>query len=137
MAETISISQAWLKRKADLAYDGRAYRVFLANNSTAGLDNEDTASAWLAEELPSANGYAAATGTITSGSGAWNATNGRYEFPAIVATFTATGSGFAYDTVVLRIGTETAIVGTLVEDPAITLLAGQTKSYRIVLGQDD
>jgi hypothetical protein len=137
VAATITIGQAWLKRKADLAYDNKAYRVFLVDNSVAALDAEDTASAWLAEELPSSNGYAAVTGTITSGTGAWNATNDRYEFPAIVAVFECDSGSFEYDTVVLRIGTETAIVGILVEDPAITLLAGQAKSYRIVLGSDD
>lgn len=137
MAATITISQAELKRQGDLAYNNRAYKVFLADNSTAGLDAEDTAALWLAEELATANGYAAVTGTIAAGSGAYNATTARYEFPAIVAVFTATGTGFTYDTVVLRIGTETSIVGTLVEDPPITLLAGQAKTYRIIVGQND
>jgi hypothetical protein len=136
VAATISISQAWLKRKADLAYDGRTYRVFLVNNTTS-LAEESTASAWLAAELATANGYAAVTGTITTGRGAWNVTDDRYVFPAIVAVFTATGAGFTYNTVVVRIATETMVVGTLVESPSITLLAGQSKSYRIVLGSDD
>lgn len=136
MAATITLSQAWLKRKADLAYDGRTFRVFLVDNTTS-LTPESTASAWLAAELATANGYAAVTGTITTGSGAWNATNARYEFPPIVAVFTATGAGFTYNTVVVRIASETMVVGTLVESPAVTLLAGQAKSYRIVLGQDD
>jgi hypothetical protein len=136
VADTITISQAWLKRKADLAYDGKTYRVFLVNNTTS-LTAESTASAWLAAELASANGYAAVTGTITTGSGAWNATNGRYEFPPIIAVFTGASAGFTYNTVVVRIGTETSVVGILEEDPAITLLAGQPKSYRIVLGSDD
>lgn len=137
MAVTITFSQAELKRKADLAYDNKAYRVFLADNSVAGLDAEDTATAWLAEELASSNGYAAVTGTITTGSGAYDGTDDRYEFPVITATFTATGAGFTYDTVVLRIGSEASVVGTLVESPAVTLLAGQAKTYRITLGEDD
>jgi hypothetical protein len=137
VAATITLSQAELKRRGDLAYNNRTYTVFLADNSTAGLDEEDTAALWLEEELATANGYAAVTGTIDNASGAYNATTARYEFPAIVAVFTATGTGFTYDTVVLRIGTSTSIVGTLVEDPPITLLAGQSKSYRIILGQDD
>jgi len=137
MALTVSISQAELKRKADLAYDNRAYRVFLADNSTAGLGLEDTATLWLAEELATSNGYAAVTGTITTASGAYDGVDDRYEFPAIAATFTASGTGFTYDTVVLRIGTEASVVGTLVESPAITLLAGQSKTYTITLGEDD
>ncbi len=137
MAVTITISQAELKRKADLAYDNKAYRVFLADNSTAALNAEDTATAWLAEELPASNGYAAITGTVTTGTGAYDAVDARYEFPAIVATFTATGTGFTYDTLVIRIGTEASVAGILVEAPAVTLLAGQSKTYTITLGEDD
>lgn len=136
MAVSITLSQAELKRKGDLAYNGRTYRVFLVNNTTS-LTPESTATAWLAAELAASNGYAAVTGTITSGSGAYDGTDGRYEFPAIVAAFTATGAGFSYNTVVVRIGTETSVVGTLVESPTITLLAGQVKTYRITLGADD
>ncbi len=136
MASTITIAQAWLKRKADLAYDNKAYRVFLVNNTTS-LTPESTATAWLAAELATANGYAPVTGTIAAGSGAWSATNARYEFPVIVAVFTGASAGFTYNTVVLRIGTETAVVGVLEESPSVTLLAGQSKSYRIVLGSDD
>lgn len=136
MAVTITLSQAEQKRKGDLAYNGRTYRVFLVNNTTS-LTPESTATAWLAAELAASNGYAAITGTITSGSGAYDVVDARYEFPAIVAAFTATGAGFSYNTVVLRIGTETSVVGTLVESPTITLLAGQTKTYRITLGAND
>jgi hypothetical protein len=136
MALTVTISQAELKRKADLAYDNKAYRVFLANN-TSSLTAESTASAWLAIELASSNGYAAVTGTIATGSGAYDGTDARYEFPAITANFTATGASFTYNTVVLRIATEASVAGILVESPAITLLAGQSKTYTITLGEDD
>ena len=137
MAVTITISQAELKRKADLAYDNKTYKVFLADNSTAALEAEDTATAWLAEELATSDGYAAVTGTITTGSGDYDAVDARYEFPAIVATFTASGTGFTYDTLVIRIASETSVAGILVESPAITLLAGQSKTYTITLGEDD
>lgn len=133
MAETITFSQAEQKRRGDLAYDGKTYRVFLVENGGV-LDAEDTASAWLAEELPAANGYAAVTGTITSGTGAWSGVNLRYEFPAIVASFTGDGTGFTYDTVVVRIGSETSVVGIIEESPPITLLPGQTQTYSITLG---
>ena len=136
MALTITLSQEELKRKADLAYDNKAYRVFLVNNTTS-LTAESTATAWLAAELAASNGYAAVTGTIATGTGAWSVTNDRYEFPAIVATFTASGAGFTYNTVVVRIGTETYVVGILEEAPDITLLAGQSKTYTITLGSDD
>jgi hypothetical protein len=108
----------------------------LANNSTS-LTAESTASAWLAIELATANGYAAVTGTIATGTGSYDSGDGRYEFPPIVATFTGASAGFTYNTVVLRIGTETTVVGILEEDPAITLLAGQAKTYTITLGDDD
>ena len=133
MASTITFSQAEQKRRGDLAYNGRTYRVFLVENGGV-LDGEDTATAWLADELPAANGYAAVTGTITSGTGAWSEVNQRYEFPAIVASFTGAGTGFTYDTVVVRIGSEVSVVGILEESPPITLLAGQTQTYSIVLG---
>jgi len=136
MAVTITFSRQELKRKADLAYDNKTYRVFLANNTTS-LTAESTATAWLGAELDSTNGYAAVTGTIATGTGAYNTTTERYEFPAIVATFTATGVGFSYTTVVVRIGTETYVVGIFDEPLGITLLPGQSKTYRIVLGSDD
>jgi hypothetical protein len=136
VAATITISQGELKRKADLAYDNKAYKVFLANNSTS-LTAESTASAWLAIELATANGYAAVTGTIATGTGAYDGGDARYEFPPIVATFTGASAGFTYNTVVLRIGTETSVVGILEESPAVTLLAGQAKTYTITLGEDD
>ena len=136
MAVTITFSQQELKRKADLAYDNKAYRVFLADNTTS-LTAESTAANWLSSELATANGYAAVTGTITTGTGAYNGTTGRYEFPAIVATFTGASAGFNYNTVVVRIGSETYVVGILEEPLGITLLAGQSKTYRIILGSDD
>lgn len=136
MAVTITISQQELKRKADLAYDNKAYKVFLADNDAA-YTSETTAANWLTKELATANGYAAVTGTITTGTGAYNGTTGRYEFPAVVATFTGASAGFSYNTVVMRIGSETYVVGILEESPAITLLAGQSKTYQIILGSDD
>ena len=136
MALTVSISQQELKRKADLAYDNKTYKVFLALND-ASYTVETTAANWLTKELAVTAGYAAVTGTITTASGAYDNTDARYEFPAITATFTASGVGFTYDTVVIRIGSETYVVGVLVESPSITLLAGQSKTYSITLGEDD
>jgi hypothetical protein len=75
------------------------------------------------------------TGTI--GTGAWDAGDARYELPAITATFTSSGSGFSYDTICVRIGTETYLHSTVAESPSITLAAGQSKTYVITLVQDD
>jgi len=136
MALTITISQGELKRKADLAYDNKTYKVFLANNDAAYTANT-TAANWLTKELATANGYAAVTGTITTGSGAYDSGDARYEFPVISASFTASGGTLTYNTCVIRIGTETSVVGILEESPAITLADGQTKVYEITLGEDD
>jgi len=132
------LSQRELKRVADLAYNGRAYEVFLANNNgSPALTGEDTYAAWQAVELATANGYAPVTGTITSGSGAWDNTDGRYEFPSITATFTAAigGVGLAYDTVCVRIGTETYLCA--IREEAVILAPGQAQSYLLVFGADD
>lgn len=134
MAITLTISQNELQRQAALAFEGLTYEVFLANNS-GSLTANSTYAAWQAVELASANGYAPVTGTI--GTGAWSSANARYELPAITATFTSSGSGLSYDTICVRIGTETYLHSILIESPSITLAAGQAKSYVITLVQDD
>lgn len=134
MALTLSISQHELQRQAALAFEGKAYEVFLATKS-GGLTGDSTYAAWQAVEVASANGYAPVTGTI--GIGSWNTGSARYELPLITATFTSSGSGFSYDTICIRIGTETYLHSTIAESPAITLAAGQSKAYAITLVQDD
>lgn len=134
MAITLSISQYELKRQAALVFEGKAYEVFLATNSGT-LTADSTYAAWQAVEVASANGYAPVSGTI--GTGAWSAGNARYELPSITATFTSSGSGFSYDTVCVRIGTETYLHSLIAESPALTLAAGQAKTYVITLVQDD
>ncbi|MFZ9959074.1 MAG: hypothetical protein ACO3GP_01685 [Candidatus Limnocylindrus sp.] len=134
MAITLTISQNELQRQAALAFEGQTYEVFLANNS-GSLTANSTYAAWQAVELASANGYAPVTGTI--GTGAWSSANARYELPAITATFTSSGSGLSYDTICVRLGTETYLHSILIESPSVTLAAGQAKSYVITLVQDD
>lgn len=134
MAITLTISQNELQRQAALAFEGQAYEVFLANNS-GSLTANSTYAAWQAVELATANGYAPVTGTI--GTGAWSSANARYELPAITATFTSSGSGLSYDTICVRIGTETYLHSILAESPSVTLAAGQAKSYVITLVVDD
>ena len=134
MAITLSISRYELERQAGLAFEGKAYEVFLATNS-GSLTADSTYAAWQAVEVASANGYAPATGTI--GTGAWDSGDARYELPAITATFTSSGSGISYDTICVRIGTETYLHSIIAESPSITLAAGQAKTYVITLVQDD
>jgi hypothetical protein len=114
--------------------EGRAYEVFLATND-GSLTANSTYAAWQALEVASANGYAPATGTL--GTGAWDAGDARYELPAVTATFSSSGSGYSYNTVCVRIGTETYLHSIVAELPSITLAAGQSKSYVITLVQDD
>ena len=57
--------------------------------------------------------------------------------PSITATFTSSSSGFSYDTICVRLGTETYLHSILIESPSITLAAGQAKSYVITLVVDD
>ena len=134
MAITLSISQYELQRQAALAFEGKVYEVFLATNS-GSLTANSTYAAWQAVEVAIANGYAPVSGAI--GIGAWDAGDARYELPAITATFTSSGSGFSYDTICVRIGTETYLHSTVAESPSITLAAGQSKTYVITLVQDD
>lgn len=134
MAITLTISQRELQRQAGLCLEGRAYEVFLATND-GSLTANSTYAAWQAVEVASANGYAPATGTL--GTGAWDSGDARYELPPVTATFTSSGSGYSYNTVCVRIGTETYLHSIVAESPSITLAAGQSKSYVITLVQDD
>lgn len=81
--------------------NGQAYKIFLA--VTGSLTNVSTLAQWEAAELTASNGYAAITGTI--GAGVFNAATNAVESPSITGQFTATGSGFSYDAMVIKIGT--------------------------------
>lgn len=134
MALTLTISQKELQRQAGLCLEGENYEVFLATND-GSLTANSTYTAWQAVEVASANGYAPATGTL--GTGTWNSGDARYELPAITATFTSSGSGYSYNTICVRLGTEAYLHSLIGESPSITLAAGQSKSYVITLVQDD
>lgn len=133
MAYTTTISQYELKRQADLAYLGKGYTLFLAVNP-GGLSADSPAADWLAAEV-SGNGYAAVTGTVAAGQ--YRTANQRYEMPAIVATFQASGGTIAYDTVCMHFTGEDYLHSITVESPAISLADGQAKSYSLTLVQDD
>ena len=133
MAIALTISTKELERQAKLVFEGKTYKLFLASNSGA-LTAESTAAAWEAVEV-SGGGYTAATGTFAAGS--YSSGNARYELPTITATFTATGGGFSYNTICLRIDSEVYLHSISTENPSIALAAGQSKSYTIKLAQDD
>ena len=132
MAVSVSVSTKELERQAKLVFEGKTYKIFLATKGALTVDS--TRTAWEAVEV-SGGGYAAATGTVPAGT--YNTGNGRYEMPAISGTFTATGGGFSYDTVCLVVDGSAYLHSIMVESPAITLAAGQSKSYNLTLVQDD
>ena len=132
MAITLTISTKELERQAKAVFEGKNYKIFLAVKGALTVDS--TTAAWTAVEI-TGNGYAAVTGSI--GAGSYSAANARYEIPALNATFTASGAGFTYDTICLVIDGAAYLHSINVEAPAITLAAGQTKSYTLTLAQDD
>ena len=134
MALTTTISQRELKRIAALGYEGETLKVMLCSVGASGYTAESTVANWQSVEK-SGNGYVRYSTTI--GTGSYDATDARYEMPAIEADFTATGAGYTYDRVIIYIDGETYIHSLIVEDPNIALAASQTQTYRITLSTDD
>lgn len=135
MAQTTTISQKELKRQAGLCFEGETLKVMLCSVGATGYTAESTVTNWQSVEK-SGNGYA----RFTSGSigvGSYDGGTGTYQLPDIDASFTATGTGYSYDRVVLYIDGETYIHSLITEDPAIVLSAGQTQTYRLSIRQDD
>lgn len=136
MALTLTITPKELERQAGLAFLGKAYEVFLAYDPGSSLGTGSTVTAWKAEELAATNGYAAVTGTI-SATGTYNATQGRFEVPAITAQFTGTGTGFVYNCLIMVVAAATYPHSVTRWSTDQSLLAGQSRSYIINLLQDD
>lgn len=150
MAATAEISPKEFKRIATAAYEGKRIRVSLAAVGTTGYNSESTRLDWDSVKI-SGNGYADYTDVIEVG--AYDSTDLRYEMGGtagantfIDASFTATGSGFVYDRIYVVIGTsdggggwnEEAYLHSLItENPAISLISGQSQTYRIQLVLDD
>ena len=134
MAITVSISQKELARVANLAYEGETIKVMLASVGASGFTAESTVTNWQSVEK-SGNGYVRFSQVIATG--AYDATDARYEIPAIDAAFTATGAGYTYDRIIIYIDGATYIHSMIVEDPNIALAAGQTQTYRVNLSTDD
>lgn len=135
MALTIQITPKELERQAALAFEGKAYKVFLAYDPNATLTTASTTAQWEAKELAAANGYATVTGTLAAGS--YNSSLGRYELPTITAQFSGTGAGYVFDTLVVVIGGNTYPHSATKITPEQGLFAGQSRSYLIKLVQDD
>lgn len=134
MAISVSISQKELQRVAALAYEGETIKVMLASVGASGFTAESTVANWQSVEK-SGNGYVRFSQVIAAG--AYDATDARYEIPAINAAFTATGAGYTYDRIIIYIDGATYIHSMIVEDPNIALAAGQTQTYRVNLSTDD
>ena len=122
-----------------MAYEGLACRVSLHVNS-GSLTAESTMTDWDAVKLPDANGYEDFVVASLPEGGLDPGSDDRWEIGGtagsntyIEAAFTATGAGFSFDTVVIRVGTSTYPHSILVENPAVTVAAGQTQTYRIQL----
>jgi hypothetical protein len=134
MAISVSISQKELARVANLAYEGETLKVMLCSVGASGYTAESTVANWQSVEK-SGNGYVRYSEVIATG--AYDATDARYEIPAIDADFTATGAGYTYDRIIIYVDGATYIHSMIVEDPNIALAAGQTQTYRINLSTDD
>jgi hypothetical protein len=134
MAITVTLSQRELARVANLAYEGETIKVMLCSVGATGFTSESTVTNWQSVEK-SGSGYVRFSQVIATG--AYDATDARYEIPAIDAAFTATGAGYIYDRIVIYIDGSTYIHSLIVEDPNIALAAGQTQTYRVNLACDD
>jgi hypothetical protein len=134
MTLTFKVTPKELERAAGVLTEGRSFKIMLANASATTLSISSTRAQWEAAEL-SGSGYAAVTGTVPDG--AWNAIAGRYDTGVITATFTASGGTLLYDTVVVLLGSDTYPHSIGTEAPALSLLSGQSKTYPIILAEDD
>ena len=132
---TTTIAPKELERQAAAAFQGKYWRIFLALRQDTGLSATSTIAAWEAEKVATANGYADVTGTI--GTGSYNNTTAAYELPACTATFTATGAGYQYDSIIVQVDGSTYPHSVGLFSEAIVMAAGQTKVYSVALVQDD
>lgn len=123
------VTQGELAYEAGLVLTG-AWKVFLATKGSLTLAS--TLTAWEAAELATINGYAAVTGTV--GAAALNVTTGRYEAPMLTGQFNATGAGYTFDAMVVKLAGRTVPYAVNIYDVPITLSAGQSRGFNITLG---
>ena len=134
MARTLTLSQKELKRAAAAAYEGKTIKVMLCNVGSTGYTAESTVANWQSVEV-SGSSYARFSGTV--GTGSYDSTAAAYVLPTVDAAFTASGSSFTYDTVVVYFNGEIYVHSVTVESPNVVVAAGQTQTYRISLRTDD
>lgn len=126
------ITQGELEFQSGLILNGQAYKVFLATKGI--LTAASTISSWEAAELTAINGYQAVTGTV--GTGVYNAATLRVEPPEIIGQFgPATGAGFSFDAMIIKIGTtRTKPYAVRLYEAPVLLAAGQSRGFSITLG---
>jgi hypothetical protein len=126
------ITPGELEFEHGLLLSGQSYKVFAA--TIGSLTIASTLSAWEAAELSSSNGYAAVTGTVSAGS--LDNDTGRWQAPVITGQFgPATGSGFQYDAVIIKVGsTRSKPYAVNLLDTPLVLAAGQTRGFQLTLG---
>lgn len=134
MAITTTISSKELQRVAAAAYETKTLKVMLCSVGVTGYTAESTVANWQSVEK-SGSGYVRYSQVIAAGS--YSSGNGNYALPTIDAAFTASGSGYSYDRVVLYIDGATYPHSVLAESPNVVLAAGQTQTYRLNLTTDD
>jgi hypothetical protein len=134
MALTVQQSTKELARVANLAYEGETIKVALCNVGSTGYTAESTVTNWLTTEI-SGNGYSRFSLVLSTG--AYDSVDARYEVPFFDAVFTASGSGFTYDRIVVYVDGATYPHSVITENPNIAMVAGQSKTYRILLSVDD
>ena len=134
MALTVQQSTKELARVANLAYEGETIKVALCNVGSTGYTAESTVTNWLTTEI-SGNDYSRFS--LLLGTGAYDSVDARYEVPFFDAVFTASGSGFTYDRIVVYVDGATYPHSVITENPNIAIVAGQSKTYRILLSVDD
>jgi hypothetical protein len=135
MPLTITITPKELERQAALAFEGKAFKVFLAYDPSQTLGMDSTLAECEALELAEANGYQAVTGTI--GTGSYSETMNEYQLPFIEASFYGTGTGNTHDTVILSVDNHSHPHSIMRQAAEVLLQAGQSIGYRFRLVQDD
>ena len=125
----VLISPDALATQAQLTYEGRTFRMFLALRDGTVLTQASLISAWNAVKLAAGNGYADVTGT--NGTGTFNSGNARYELPAFATMpLTPTGSGITYDAIVLQVDSRTYPDRVVLLPTQETMQAGQPKTFQ-------
>jgi len=124
------VTQGELAYEAGIVLTG-AYKVFAAARGV--LTEASTLAQWEAVEIPAANGYAPITGTL--GAAVLNLSNGRYEAPTITGQFSATGAGYMFDTIVVKLaGGRTFPYALKIYSVPVTLSASQAQTFNFVFG---